>query len=178
MPRPLPRQRLGYAEANPAMDVDGTDAAQKLAILAHLAFGARPNWRAIHRVGIDTIEPADIRFANELGYTIKLLAVAELTNQGLELHVSPTLVRHHTPLAGVREAFNAIHVVGDAVGRSFFHGLGAGQMPTASAVIADLIDTLVAARQSPSRHWRLDGGPKRPVPVRDSAEVRGRFYLR
>lgn len=172
-------QRLGYAEANPAMDVDGTDAAQKLAILAHLAFGARPNWRAIHRVGIDAIEPADIRFANELGYTIKLLAVAELTNQGLELHVSPTLVRRHTPLAGVREAFNAIHVVGDAVGRVFFHGLGAGQMPTASAVIADLIDTLVGRTAITFKTlalWAEDRNA--PVPVRDSAEVRGRFYLR
>ena len=84
-----------------------------------------------------------MRYAKELGYSIKLLAVAELVPEGLELHVSPTLVRHGTPLAEVRGAYNAIRVVGDAVGRVFFHGLGAGQMPTASAVVADLIDTVV-----------------------------------
>jgi len=109
-------QRLGYAEADPAMDVDGTDAAQKLAILSHLAFGATLDWREIPRVGIDTVQIADIRCANELGYSIKLLAVAELTDKGLELHVSPTLTRQHTPLAEVRGAYNAIGVVGDAVG--------------------------------------------------------------
>ena len=86
-------QRLGYAEADPAMDVDGSDAAQKLAILAHLAFGARVNWREIPRTGIDVVQVADIRTAKELGYSIKLLAVAELVPDGLELHVSPTLVR-------------------------------------------------------------------------------------
>src|SRR5208283_1020108 len=136
-------QKLGYAEANPAMDVNGSDAAQKLAILAHLAFGARVDWKAIPRMGIDTVDVADMRYARELGYGIKLLAVAERVPEGLELHVSPTLVRRGTPLAEVREAYNAIRVVGDAVGRVFFHGLGAGQMPTASAVVADLIDTVV-----------------------------------
>ena len=136
-------QRLGYAEADPAMDVDGSDAAQKLAILAHLAFGARVHWRDIPRTGIDTLDAADLRYAKELGYRIKLLAVARLADGGLELHVSPTLVRVGTPLAEVREAYNAIRVVGDAVGPVFFHGLGAGQMPTASAVVADMIDTAV-----------------------------------
>ena len=127
-------QRLGYAEADPTMDVDGTDAAQKLAILAHLGFGARVHWAEIPRKGIDTLDAADVGYAKELGYRIKLLAVARLVNgDGLELHVSPTLVRTGTPLAEVRGAYNAISVVGDAVGRVFFHGLGAGQMPTASA---------------------------------------------
>ena len=135
-------QQLGYAEANPAMDVNGSDAAQKLAILAHLAFGARVRWREIPRTGIDKVDVADMRYAKELGYSIKLLAVADLVPEGLELHVSPTLVRHRSPLAEVRGAYNAIRVVGDAVGRVFFHGLGAGQMPTASAVVADLIDTI------------------------------------
>ena len=136
-------QRRGYAEADPTMDVDGTDTAQKLAILAHLAFGARVHWSDIPRQGIDTLDVADILYAKELGYRIKLLAVAELVNGDLELHVSPTLVRCGTPLAEVRSAYNAVSVVGDAVGRVFFHGLGAGQMPTASAVVADLIDTVV-----------------------------------
>ena len=159
-------QRLGFAEADPSMDVDGTDAAQKLAILAHLAFGARVNWRDIPRTGIDTVEVADMRYADELGYGIKLLAVAELVPEGLELHVSPTLVRRHTPLAEVRGAYNAVRVVGDAVGRVFFHGLGAGQMPTASAVVADLIDTVVGRTAitfrtlelwSDERQARVDG---------------------
>ncbi len=161
-------QQRGYAEANPAMDVNGSDAAQKLAILAHLAFGARVNWRNIPRTGIDIVDVADMRYAKELGYSIKLLAVAELVPEGLELHVSPTLVRHGTPLAEVRGAYNAIRVVGDAVGRVFFHGLGAGQMPTASAVVADLINTVVGRTAITFRMlnlWSTDG--EAPVRTRD-----------
>src|SRR6185295_15841706 len=93
--------------------------------------------------GIDTLDVADLRYARELGYRIKLLAIARLVSGGLELHVSPTLVKIGTPLAEVRGAYNAISVVGDAVGPLFFHGLGAGQMPTASSVVADMIDTVV-----------------------------------
>jgi homoserine dehydrogenase len=172
-------QQLGYAEANPAMDVDGSDAAQKLAILAHLAFGARVAWKDIPRSGIDTVEVADMRYAKELGYGIKLLAVAELVPEGLELHVSPTLVRHRSPLAQVRGAYNAIRVVGDAVGRVFFHGLGAGQMPTASACTADLVDTIVGRTAITFRTLELWSGRREaPVAVRDPASVPGRFYLR
>jgi homoserine dehydrogenase len=172
-------QRLGYAEANPAMDVDGSDAAQKLAILAHLAFGARVHWKNIARVGITAVDLADIRYAKELGYRIKLLAVAELVPEGLELHVSPTLVRHGTPLAEVRENFNAIRVVGDAVGRVFFHGQGAGQMPTASAVVADLIDTVVGRAAITFRTLELWSDHREaPVSARDWAKVAGRYYLR
>ena len=172
-------QRLGYAEANPAMDVDGSDAAQKLAILSHLAFGARVHWRSIPRVGIDTVDVADLRFSRELGYAVKLLAVAELVPEGLELHVSPTLVRRGTPLAEVREAYNAIRVVGDAVGRVFFHGLGAGQMPTASAVVADLIDTVLGRAAITFQTLKLWSDDREaPVAVRDPAKVLGRFYLR
>jgi homoserine dehydrogenase len=161
------------------MDVDGTDAAQKLAILAHLAFGARADWKAIPRTGIDTVQVADLRYARELGYSIKLLAVAELVPEGLELHVSPTLVRHGAPLAEVRGAYNAIRVVGDAVGRVFFHGLGAGQMPTASAVVADLIDTVVGRMAITFRTLDLWSDDRQvPVTVRDPAKVPGRFYLR
>lgn len=170
-------QQLGYAEADPSMDVDGSDAAQKLAILAHLAFGARVDWRKIPRRGIDQLGVADLRFAGELGYHIKLLAVARLTASGLELHVSPTLVKQGTPLAEVRGAYNAISVVGDAVGRVFFSGLGAGQMPTASAVVADLIDTVVGRAAITFRRLELwaDRGSVRES---DHAEVAGRYYLR
>lgn len=172
-------QRRGYAEADPIMDVDGTDAAQKLAILAHLAFGARVGWKDIPRIGIDTVEVADLRYAKELGYSIKLLAVAELVPEGLELYVSPTLVRHGTPLAEVRGPYNAVRVVGDAVGRVFFHGLGAGQMPTASAVVADLIDTVVGRTAITFRTLELWSDERiAPVAARDPAKIPGRFYLR
>jgi len=172
-------QQRGYAEVNPAMDVNGSDAAQKLAILAQLAFGARVSWRNIPRTGIDVVDVIDMRYARELGYSIKLLAVAELVPEGLELHVSPTLVRHQTTLAEVRGAYNAVRVVGDAVGRVFFHGLGAGQMPTASAVVADVIDTVVGRMAITFRMlnlWSSDGEP--PVRMRDPAYVPGRYYLR
>jgi homoserine dehydrogenase len=171
-------QRLGYAEANPAMDVNGSDAAQKLAILAHLAFGAQIRWQDIPRIGIDRLDPADLRYARELGYRIKLLASANLVDEGLELHVSPTLVRVGQPLAEVRGAFNAISVLGDAVGPVFFHGLGAGQMPTASAVVADMIDTVVGRSQITFR--RLEMWSPRParVSLRDYAQTASRYYLR
>jgi len=172
-------QRRGYAEADPTMDVDGTDAAQKLAILAHLAFGAHIGWKDIPRIGIDTVEVADLRYARELGYSIKLLAVAELVPEGLELHVSPTLVRHGTPLAEVRGPYNAVRVVGDAVGRVFFHGMGAGQMATASAVVADLIDTVVGRTAITFRTLELWSDERAaPVAARDPAKIPGRFYLR
>lgn len=172
-------QQRGYAEANPAMDVNGSDAAQKLAILAHLAFGAQVNWRNIPRMGIDIVDVADMRYAKELGYSIKLLAVAELVPEGLELHVSPTLVRHGSTLAEVRGAYNAVRVVGDAVGRVFYHGLGAGQMPTASAVVADVINTVVGRTAITFRMTNLWAtGTEAPVRTRDPARVPGRFYLR
>jgi homoserine dehydrogenase len=171
-------QKLGFAEADPSMDVDGSDAAQKLAILAHLAFGARVSWHDIPRRGIDTLDQADLKFAKELGYRIKLLAVARLKEEGLELHVSPTLVKTGTPLAEVRGAYNAVSVVGDAVGRVFFSGLGAGQMPTASAVVADMIDMVAGRAQITFRLLELWSGSTARVPASDFADVRGRYYLR
>ena len=170
-------QRRGFAEADPTLDVDGTDAAQKLAILAHLAFGARVDWRDIPRTGIDQLDPADIRYARELGYRLRLLAVAELGDD-LELHVSPTLVRIGRPLAEVREAYNAVRLVGDVVGPVFFHGLGAGQMPTASAVLADLIDTAVGRTRITFRTLELWSQREPQVALSDHGRVQSRFYLR
>jgi homoserine dehydrogenase len=171
-------QRLGYAEADPTMDVSGGDAAQKLAILAHLAFGARVHWSEIPRVGIDKLDPADLRYAKELGYRIKLIAVAQLHDIGLELHVTPTLVKVGTPLAEVRGAFNALQVVGDAVGPVFFHGLGAGQMPTASAVVADMIDTAVGRTGITFRTLNLWSQDEARVHTLDHKQLPGRYYLR
>ncbi len=176
-------QQRGFAEADPTMDVDGSDAAQKLAILTHLAFGARLHWRDIPRLGIDQLRIEDIRYARELGYCIKLLAVAQLVDpersaDGLDVHVSPTLVRRGTPLAEVRGANNAISVVGDAVGTVFFHGLGAGQMPTASAVVADLIDMAVGRTQLTFQTLQLWSDREARVEARDPALAPGRYYLR
>jgi homoserine dehydrogenase len=180
-------QRLGYAEPDPTMDVSGGDAAQKLAILAHLAFGARIHWTEIPCVGIDTLDSADMRYAKELGYRIKLIAVAQLHENvagtlrvpsGVELHVTPTLVKVGTPLAEVRGAFNALQVVGDAVGPVFFHGLGAGQMPTASAVVADMIDTAVGRTGITFRTLNLWSQDEARVKTLDHKQLPGRYYLR
>jgi homoserine dehydrogenase len=172
-------QRLGFAEADPSMDVDGTDAAQKLAILSHLSFGARVDWREIPRIGIDTVEVADIRFAEELGYAIKLVAVAELVPEGLELHVSPTLVHQGEPMADVRNAYNAVRVVGDAVEDVFFYGLGAGQNPTASAVVADVIDTIIGRAALTFKTLDLWSDRREaPISARDPNKIPGRYYLR
>jgi homoserine dehydrogenase len=171
-------QRLGYAEADPTLDVDGTDAAQKLAILAHIGFGARVHWSEIPRVGIDTVDVTDVHFADQMGFRIKLLAVAQLVKEGLELHVSPTLVRHGRPLANIGGALNAIRVVGDAVGEVMYVGLGAGQMPTASAVVADLIDTAVGRAAITFRTLELWSNRKARVKSSDYAKAAGQFYLR
>ena len=173
-------QRLGYAEADPTLDVDGTDAAHKLAILAQIAFGVAVPVDSIpapwHR---RTSSEADIRYARELGYTIKLLAEAWLrTSTSLALHVSPVLLRHLTPLAQVRDAYNAILVVGDAVGDTLYYGRGAGQMPTASAVVADLIDLAVGRAQRTFQTLRLWSGNDRPLSIQPPETVRSRFYMR
>lgn len=171
-------QRLGFAEADPTLDVDGSDTAQKLAILAHLAFGSRVRWSDIPRVGIDKLEAEDIEYAGELGYRIKLLAVAKLVGDGLQMHVAPTLVKSGTPLAEVRGAFNAVSVVGDAVGPLFYHGQGAGQMPTASAVVADMIDTVVGRTAITFRTLELWSKREARVSACDFTEAKGRYYMR
>jgi len=171
-------QRLGFAEADPTMDVDGTDAAQKLAILAHLAFGVRVRWQDIARTGIDSLDSTDLRFASELGYRIKLIAHARLTEGRVELSVSPTLVRKGQPLAEVRANYNAISVVGDAVGDLFFHGQGAGQMPTASAVVADMIDVAVGRTPITFRTLELWSKRESPVSLAHFDDLPGRYYVR
>jgi homoserine dehydrogenase len=171
-------QRRGYAEADPSFDVDGIDAAQKLAILAQIAFGVAVPVDAIARRGIANIQQADIRFARELGYTIKLLAEAWNHENQLALHVAPVLLRHLSPLAQVRDAYNAVHVVGDAVGDTLYYGRGAGQMPTASAVVADIIDLAIGRAQRTFQTLRLWSGNGRPTSIQPPATVRSRFYLR
>jgi homoserine dehydrogenase len=171
-------QELGYAEADPTMDVDGSDAAQKLAILSHLSFGSRTHWRDIPRMGLDAFDLSDLQFASQLGYRIKLVASAKLSDGGLEMIVAPTLVRKGQPLAEVRGAYNAITVVGDAVGDIFFHGQGAGQMPTASAVVADLIDTAVGRTDITFRTLELWSQRDTEVLMKPFSQLTSRYYVR
>jgi homoserine dehydrogenase len=133
-------QALGYAEADPSFDIDGVDAAHKLAILAALAFGRRVDFGAVHIEGIRRVSALDISFAEELGYRIKLLGIAREISGGVEVRVHPAMVPKGALLAAVEGVFNAVLVEGDFAGTIFLQGRGAGAGPTASAVVADLID--------------------------------------
>ncbi len=133
-------QKLGYAEADPTFDIDGIDAAHKLALLASLAFGCPPDFDAVHIEGIRHISADDIAFASEMGYRIKLLGVARKTDYGLEQRVHPTMVRTGTPISQIEGVFNAVVADGDQVDTTLHSGRGAGGGPTASAVVADIAD--------------------------------------
>ena len=136
----LEAQKLGYAEAEPSMDVDGIDAAQKLSLLSSLAFGTKINFLAVYTEGIRKISLLDIDYAEELGFRVKLLGSAQRTGEGIEQRVYPCMVDQRFPIAHVEGAYNAVVGIGDFVGNTMFQGLGAGAGPTASAVVADLID--------------------------------------
>jgi homoserine dehydrogenase len=133
-------QKLGYAEADPTFDIGGMDTAHKLCLLAAVAFGNAPALGGIHVEGIERVSIADIKFADEFGYRIKLLGVATRTNGGIEQRVHPAMVPHGTPLADVDGVFNAVVAEGDLAGKSVYEGRGAGAGPTSSAVMADLLD--------------------------------------
>ena len=175
----LEAQKMGYAEADPTLDVDGTDAAHKLAILAHLAFGVQPPLDSIPRRGINNLDAVDIRFASELGYTIKLLAESWNRNGKLAMHVSPVLLKKQAPMAQVRGAYNAVALVGDAVEDTLYYGKGAGMMPTASSIIANLVD--IASSRDRMVHQTSLLWPKSdrngPTLLPDT-DLKSRFYLR
>lgn len=133
-------QAKGYAEADPTADVGGWDAARKIAILASIAFGTRVSVDDVYVEGITNISLKDIEYASELGYVIKLLAIAKDDGNGINVRVHPAFIASNHPLAAVNDVFNAVFIKGDAVGEAMFYGRGAGQMPTASAVTADIID--------------------------------------
>ena len=171
-------QEAGFAEADPTMDVDGTDTVQKLAILAHLGFGARVHWADIPLRGIDSIAKCDMDFAKLLGYRIKLIAYAELVESGIQLMVAPMMVKAGEPLAEVKANYNAVSVVGDAVGPVFFHGQGAGQMPTASAIVADMIDTAVGRTEITFKTLELWAEDNKRVDFASPGDLEGRFYFR
>jgi homoserine dehydrogenase len=141
-------QKLGYAEADPSFDVDGIDAAHKLAILTSLAFGVEVDFDAIAIEGIRCVSALDIQMAEELGYRIKLLGISKQTAEGIEQRVSPVLVDRKTQISKVEGVFNAVALEGDYVGPVILQGRGAGERPTASAVVADLVD-IAAGRKTP-----------------------------
>jgi homoserine dehydrogenase len=168
-------QRLGYAEADPSFDIDGIDAAHKLAILTALAFGRPVAFEAVHIEGIRQVSALDIGYAAELGYRIKLLGIARALPDGIDTRVHPCMVPAAAPVARVDGVFNAVVIEGDAVGRIMLEGRGAGAGPTASAVVADLID-LARGRTTPV--WGAHSGALSAAPtVPISAHV-GCYYLR
>lgn len=169
-------QEQGFAEADPRNDVEGIDAAYKLAILASLAFHARVHPDDVYREGITRLSPSDFRYANELGYVIKLLAIGKLEPSGIQLRVHPTMIPSHTMLANVDGVFNAVQVDGDLVGRILFYGRGAGAGPTSSAVVADIIDIAQRAGAGTIRIPPRPYDPNRRC--RPFDEVRTRYYLR
>ena len=133
-------QNLGYAEADPTYDIEGIDSAHKLAILASLAYGSQFSLKDVYREGISGISSMDIEFARELGYKLKLLAITKETNGKIELRVHPTMIPEEFLLSKVDGVFNAVYVEGDAVGSTLYYGRGAGDMPTGSAVVSDIVD--------------------------------------
>jgi homoserine dehydrogenase len=174
-------QRLGYAEADPTFDVEGIDAAHKLVIMAAIAFGMPLKFNEVYTEGITQLAQADIQYAKELGYIVKLLGIAKRTDNGVELRVHPTLIPEKRLVANVDGAMNAVVVQGDAVGPTLYYGAGAGAEPTASAVIADLID--VARLKDTTSTQRVPALGYQADQVQDLAvlpieEINSAYYLR
>jgi homoserine dehydrogenase len=168
-------QKLGYAETDPSFDIDGIDAAHKLAILAALAFGRPVAFEDVYVEGIRRVSALDIAFATELGYRIKLLGIARQTDAGIETRVHPCMVPQTAPIARVDGVFNAVVAEGDFVGRVMLEGRGAGAGPTASAVVADLIDI---ARNRLTPVWGASGAALSSAPSVPMGAHVGAYYLR
>jgi homoserine dehydrogenase len=171
-------QERGYAEADPTLDVSGADTAQKLVIAASLAFGVAVGEKDVAFKGIDKLQDADMKFGSELGYTIKLLAIGQRHADGLLLCVEPCFVHNDTLLAQVRHGFNTLSVIGDAVGHCMFYGHGAGRLPTASAVVSDILN--VASGWYPQAFAAMKMWPDQHPPMKliHPDEAVSRFYLR
>ena len=174
-------QRLGYAEADPTFDIEGIDAAHKLTLMSAIAFGIPVQFDHAHVEGITKLQAADIKYAEQLGYRIKLLGLTRRREQGIELRVHPTLVPINRLIANVEGAMNAVMVQGDAVGTTLYYGKGAGAEPTASAVIADLVDITRLATADPDHrvpHLAFQHDAMNDTPVLVMDEVLTSFYLR
>ncbi len=174
-------QRLGYAEADPGFDIDGVDAAHKITLLCALAFGVPVQFERAHVQGIRDLEIADIRYAEQLGYRIKLLGITRRSEEGIELRVHPTLIPAARLVANVEGAMNAVVVQGDAVGPTLFYGKGAGAEATASSVIADLVDITRLHTADPGHrvpHLAFQPGALADTPILPMSQVRTAYYLR
>ena len=174
-------QRLGYAEADPTFDVEGVDAAHKLTIMAAISFGIPMQFKSVYTEGISTLTQEDIRYAEELGYRIKLLGIANRKQRGIELRVHPTLIPARRLIANVEGVMNAIMVKGDAVGKTMYYGAGAGAEPTASAVVADLVDvarTLTADPEHRVPHLAFQPDQLSDTPILPIDETESSYYLR
>jgi len=174
-------QSLGYAEADPTFDIQGIDAAHKASIMAAIAFGVRMPFKSAYIEGITQLQSQDIRFAEQLGYRIKLLGIAKQTTDGIELRIHPCLVPAKSILANVEGAMNAVMVQADAVGTTLYYGKGAGSEPTASAVIADLVDITRLQTADPLNrvpHLAFQPQEMRDIPILSIDKVLTAYYLR
>ncbi|WP_041421276.1 homoserine dehydrogenase [Sideroxydans lithotrophicus] len=174
-------QRLGYAEADPTFDIEGVDAAHKITILASLAFGIPMQFEKAYIEGISKLDATDIKYAEQLGYRIKLLGITKRTAEGVELRVHPTLIPTKRLIANVEGAMNAVVVQGDAVGATLYYGKGAGAEPTASAVIADLVDVTRMATSDPQNrvpHLAFQPNAMADLKVLPMDDVITSYYLR
>ncbi|MDD2914950.1 MAG: homoserine dehydrogenase [Gallionella sp.] len=174
-------QRLGYAEADPTFDIEGVDAAHKITILSALAFGIPMQFDKAHIEGISKLDATDIRYAEQLGYRIKLLGITKRTEEGVELRVHPTLIPTKRLIANVEGAMNAVLVQGDAVGSTLYYGKGAGAEPTASAVIADLVDVTRMHTADPENrvpHLAFQPDQLADLTILPMDEVTTSYYLR
>jgi homoserine dehydrogenase len=174
-------QALGYAEADPTFDVEGIDAAHKLTILASIAFGIPLQFDKTYTEGITQIEPQDVEYAAQFGYRIKHLGITRKTERGIELRVHPTMIPHRRLIANVDGVMNAVLVKGDAVGPTLYYGAGAGSEPTASAVVADVVDVVRALTTDPENrvpHLAFQPGELVDLPILPIDEVETAFYLR
>ncbi len=174
-------QELGYAEADPTFDIEGVDAAHKATIMASIAYGIPMQFDKAHVEGITKLQASDIRYAEELGYRIKLLGISKRTEDGIELRVHPTLIPEKRLIANVEGAMNAVLVHGDAVGATLYYGKGAGSEPTASAVIADLVDITRLATADPEHrvpYLAFQSNSLSDLPVLPMAEIVTSYYLR
>jgi homoserine dehydrogenase len=174
-------QALGYAEADPTFDVEGIDAGHKLTILASIAFGIPLQFDKVFTEGITRITRLDVEYAEELGYRIKHLGIARNTEQGVELRVHPTLIPNRRLIANVNGVMNAVLVCGDAVGPTLYYGAGAGAEPTASAVVADLVDVVRAMTSDPENrvpHLAFHADAIVDLPILPAEEIRTAYYLR
>ena len=171
-------QAAGLAEADPTLDVNGTDSAHKLAILSSLAFAQSVDFSRILVEGIDKINLADLEAANDLGYVVKLLAIGVKQADGISVRVHPAFIRKTDPLAWVAGSFNAVSIYGNAVGHTMFYGRGAGRMPTASAVVSDVVDIILGNAPRTFEKLVLLPDQTPPARIKPIEEITGRYYLR